>query len=509
MKATFLISLILVFGQFVHAQSPNWQNLDLQKDSVFGISTEKAYAELLQHKQKKKKYKPVLVAVIDGGVDTSHEDLKSLIWINPKEIAGNGLDDDHDGYSDDVHGWDFIGGSKGDIDQENLELTRLIRKGEFTADMLEEYQKQVRKDSSNVRNIKSFERVLDGMTAKMKKDSPSLSDFQSYTPEGPGEKQIKQVMIQVLQQDSDFTAFRENEIEDAIKHFQTELDYHLNISFNPRAIVGDDSTNAEEHLYGNNDVTGPDALHGTHVAGIIGAERNNNIGIRGVADRVRIMSVRTVPDGDERDKDVASAIRFATDHGARVINMSFGKGYSPNKKVVDEAVKYAMSKDVLIVHAAGNEGENLDHESNFPNRTYADSSGAADAWIEVGASGWKNDFTLVAPFSNYGRNTVDVFAPGVKIRSTIPGSKYIDESGTSMASPVVAGLAALIREYYPKLKASEVKDIIMKSVVKPTQNVTVKDGRKALSLHFSEVCVSGGVVNAYNALSLAKHYKGK
>ena len=202
----------------------------------------------------------------------------------------------------------------------------------------------------------------------------------------------------------------------------------------------------------------------------------------------------------------ANAIRFATDHGAKVINMSFGKAYSPDKKVVDEAVKYAVSKDVLLVHAAGNDGKNLDKETNFPNRVYADSSGVAAAWLEVGASGWRNDSSLVAFFSNFGKTSVDVFAPGMRIHSTIPFSKYIDEDGTSMAAPVVTGLAALIREYYPKLSAVQVKEIIMQSVEKPTQRVSIKDNGQNVSVPFSEVCISGGIVNAYKALKLAERY---
>ncbi len=502
MKKRPALALALLCFLHVTAQQPNWQNLDLQKDSVFGISTEKAYKELLHHK----KYKPVIVAVIDGGVDTSHEDLKTVIWNNPKEIPGNGIDDDHDGYTDDVHGWDFIGGPGGDVEQENLELVRLIRKGQATPAMLEEYNAQLEKHRGIVNNVKGFEKVLDGMVSKMQKDTPTLADFQNFQGTGSGEMQVRQILVGALQQNPDFIQFKKDQVTGVMKHFQDELDYALNLSFDPRAIVGDDSTNAREHFYGNNDVTGPDALHGTHVAGIIAAARNNGIGINGVADHVWIMSVRTVPDGDERDKDVANAIRFAADHGARVVNMSFGKGYSPDKRVVDDAVKYAMSKDVLLIHAAGNDGKNLDKENNFPNRVYADSSGSADAWIEVGASGWTDDGTLVAPFSNYGKTGVDVFAPGVQIHSTLPGSTYGDESGTSMAAPVVSGLAALIREYYPKLTALQVKEIIMQSVVKPAANVTVRDGGQARLIPFSEVCVSGGIVNTFNALKLAATY---
>jgi subtilisin family serine protease len=298
-------------------------------------------------------------------------------------------------------------------------------------------------------------------------------------------------------------------IEAPLKHYRDELAYHYNIAYDPRSIVGDDYNDASQRYYGNADVTGPDALHGTHVAGIVAAVRHNGIGIDGIADDVQIMVLRVVPDGDERDKDVANGIRYAADHGAKVINMSFGKGWPKNKTAVDEAVKYAMSKDVLLIHAAGNDGKDLDDSTNanFPNPYYADGSGVAQAWITVGASGPDDDSTLVANFSNYGKKNVDVFAPGVQIYSSIPGSKYTYESGTSMASPVVTGLAALIREYYPKLKAVEVKQIIMQSVVKPSHTVMVGRGAAQKKVSLSDISVSGGVVNAYQALQAAATFK--
>src|ERR1700761_6028395 len=304
------------------------------------------------------------------------------------------------------------------------------------------------------------------------------------------------ILLRNLQGDMTYSSLVNDGIIGPLKHFQDELKYHLNIDYDPRSIVGDDYNNSSQRDYGNNDYTGPDALHGTHVSGIIGAVRNNGIGINGIADNVRIMILRVVPDGDERDKDVANGIRFAVDHGAKVINMSFGKAYAKAKAAVDDAVKYAMSKDVLLVHAAGNEGRDLDlpENSNYPNPWYGDSTGSADAWITVGASGATDDSTLVASFSNYGKKNVDVFAPGVQIYSSIPGSKYTYESGTSMASPVVTGLAALIREYYPKLKATDVKKIIMQSVVKPTHTVIVGSGEKRRSVMLSDISVTGGVV---------------
>lgn len=502
------------------AQHPDWQNQDLEKDTVFGISTTKAY-ELV----KKKKPHPVTVAVIDGGTDTAHEDLRNVLWVNPHERPGNGIDDDHDGYIDDVHGWDFIGGKDSDVHYDNLEMTRLLREqgphydsltagGVPAADsawyarygqMKADYEKALGRVQGMVTGISRFKAIMDSIVIRMGKDSPQLADWQAYDPHTSGEQRVREIMVSSLQSGDTYGAIVRDGIEAPLKHFEEELRYHYNLSYDPRYIVGDDYNNTGQRYYGNTDVTGPDALHGTHVAGIIGAERGNGKGIDGVANDVRLMIVRVVPDGDERDKDVANGIRFAADHGARVINMSFGKSYAKDKAVVDSAVKYALSKDVLLVQAAGNDGEDLDDSANhnYPNRIYGDGSGVAGAWIVVGASGWKDDSDLVASFSNYGRKSVDVFAPGVQIYSCLPGSTYGYESGTSMASPVVTGLAALIREYYPRLKAQQVKDIILESVVKPNHPVYLGSGKDRRLVNLDEISVTGGVVNAYRALELA------
>lgn len=525
LKGMLTATLIAGMGVTAVAQKTNnWQNLDLKKDSVFGISTERAYSELL----KGKKSKPVLVGVLDGGVETTHEDLKRIIWVNKKEIAGNGKDDDKNGYVDDVNGWNFLGSAKGSVNQEALELTRILRrdKAKFenvtaasvkpadSADFKQyqkaqqDFDKQSNEAKNALANIGGLKGVLDAMVKKMGKEKPELSDFQNYKPEGDMESRLKNIMLSQLQ-NSTYEAFYTGQIVKGLEHYQEQLDYNLNIDFDPRPeLVGDNYADSRERIYGNNDVKGPDASHGTHVAGIIAADRTNTIGIKGVADNVTIMGVRSVPNGDERDKDVANAIRYAVANGAKVFNMSFGKAYSWDKKAVDEAVKYAMSKDVLIVQAAGNDNKNLDIEQSFPDRRY-EGGGIAGAYLVVGASGPKDDKTLKADFSNYGKTTVDVFAPGVQIFSTVPGSKYEAYNGTSMASPVVAGLASLIREYYPKLSAVQVKDIIMKSVVKVNHNVDVEveEGVAPKSVPFSDLCITGGIVNAYNALQLAASYK--
>ena len=343
------------------------------------------------------------------------------------------------------------------------------------------------------------------MIKKIGKENPTLKDLEDFKPQGDREVAVKNALLGILKE-MDFKSFYENQILEGIKYYNNQINYNYNVDYDPRSIVGDDPNNSNERFYGNNDIKGPDALHGSHVAGIIGADRSNILGIKGVADNVLIMGVRNTPNGDERDKDVANAIRYATDNGAKVINMSFGKAYSWDKAIVDEAVKYAVSKDVLLVQAAGNDNKDIDIEPSFPSRKYLNGE-MASSYLTVGASGFVDDETLKASFSNFGKTTVDVFAPGVNINSTTPENAYKLENGTSMAAPVVAGLAALIRSYYPKLTAVKVKEIILKSVVKINHNVNYLKGTEQVSVPFAEICVTGGIVNAYNALKLAATYK--
>ena len=525
---TLLIAFLplLAIGQAKETPPANWFNLDYEQDGVMGISTEKAYEVLL----KDKKSTPVVVAVIDGGVDVNHEDLKDVMWVNTKDSASTGSDEDGNGYINDKYGWNFLGNANGEnVHFDNMEVTRLVRdlepkyrsvlpstpmdgeeRREFSQyqEIMTYYANKMQEARFGQINYMGLKRAVDSMTRKIGKESPTLEDFNQYDPDNDLEKMALRIVKKELKEEPDFSKFYKD-LEDGVTHFNNMVNYHLNKEFDSRDTVGDDYENSRERYYGNPDVTGPDADHGTHVAGIIGASRDNGIGIKGVADNVRIMAIRTVPDGDERDKDVANSIRYAVENGAKVINMSFGKPFAKDKQAVDDAVRFAMENDVLLVHAAGNDGQDNDTNPNFPNRNYVDSlginMGEAGAWIEVGASSWKNDADLVASFSNFGRRSVDVFAPGVSIHSTMPGSTYEDQQGTSMASPVVAGLAALIRSYYPQLPAMEVKRIIMQSVTRVEQRVKVKgpDGRNR-RVSLNEICVSGGIVNAFKALQLAE-----
>lgn len=226
------------------------------------------------------------------------------------------------------------------------------------------------------------------------------------------------------------------------------------------------------------------------------------------------MVIRAVPDGDERDKDVANAIIYAVDNGARIINMSFGKGHSPNKEAVDKAIQYAESKDVLLIHAAGNASLDIDETDQFPMKYYGnDKKQAAGNWITVGASDRESGKGLVAEFSNYGNKNVDVFAPGVAVYSTVPEGDYKENSGTSMAAPVVAGVAALVLNYFPALSATELREIILKSATRKYGKSRVYvPGKKEdeQKTKFKKLSNTGGIVNAYTAMKYAeKIYKKK
>ncbi|WP_226389831.1 S8 family peptidase [Penaeicola halotolerans] len=520
---SLILLLALSISTFAQQANPaNWYNLDPKKDKALGVSTERAYQKLI----KKKSGEDIIVAVIDSGIDIHHEDLKNIIWVNTGEIAGNGKDDDGNGYIDDVYGWNFIGGANGNVKYDNLELTRLVRKyseqfegksvSALTAQEQETYERYqaLKKELEQERQelapqagfYKALYEALVSLKGKMGKDEPTKEDVAAVEAANQAEAQAKQILTSALDQASYNDLM--DELKEAVDYFSSRVDYHLNLDFDPREIVGDDYDDPTERYYGNSDVIGEDARHGTHVAGIIAAQRNNQIGINGVAQNVQIMVIRAVPDGDERDKDVANAIRYAVDNGAKVINMSFGKAYSWNKAVVDEAIAYAAEKDVLLVHAAGNDNKDNDVTDNFPNDEVLEKPDYANVWLEIGASTIHEDQRIPASFSNYGKTQVDVFAPGYEINSTVPGSKYENLSGTSMAAPVVSGVAALIRSYYPNLTAAEVKDIILQSARKIEEQV-ILPGEESVKVPFADLSQTGAVVNAFDAMKLAKKVSKK
>jgi subtilisin family serine protease len=517
-----------------------WHLLDKEKDGFYGISVNKAYEFA---KLKKLKSKTVVVAVIDSGVDTLHEDLKDILWTNPKEIPGNGIDDDHNGYVDDVHGWNFIGGKDGsnvkDDSQEEARVYYAFKKQfdvpgldttSFTADDKDNYhmwlkaRKTILGDGSdNGIDLYSLHRAL---TASIKSDSVlqaamgkieytgnDLDTFQTRTTESKSAKNwflymFKANKIMDMSNKtfiSEFTEEVDEQDKKAAVKESAPKDYR-------GEIVKDNENDINDRYYGNNDIMAGEPLHGTHVSGIIAAERNNGKGIDGICDNVRIMMIRAVPNGDEHDKDIALAIRYAVDNGARVINMSFGKNLSPEKPWVDSAVRYAESKGVLLVHAAGNDNADVDTTDNFPSPHFLHSTYTAPNWITVGASSdplaEPGFSSYTASFSNYGKQEVDVFAPGTRIYSTVPGNSYENLQGTSMAAPVVTGVAALILEFYPSLTPEQLKYCIDKSAVAPNAKVKVP-GTENNMVNLSDISKSGGIINAYEALKLASVVSGK
>ncbi len=504
-----------------------WHHLDEEQTQFRGISSRLAYETFLTGKTPQKE---IIVAVIDGGIDADHEDLKANMWVNEDEIPGNGEDDDQNGYVDDVHGWNFIGGPDGEnVNHDTFELTRIYRRlapkysnvdtTKFSPEEMEkyhyfreirsDYEDKVREQVTQYENIRSLEQSLaqaqDILNQYFGDSTYTYEDLQDLQPENQQQQFAQNVMMYVMENDIDSTLIAEQK-----KQVYEFAKYGYNPDFHTREIVGDNYEDKTERFYGNNDVAGPDPTHGTHVAGIIAALRNNDIGINGVSTNTKIMGVRAVPNGDERDKDVANAIRYAVDNGAHVINMSFGKGYSPYKEVVDAAVKYAEEKGVLLVHGAGNGADDTDTKPSFPTDTYGDGisdEGASQLWISVGASSWNPGEDFVANFSNYGDESVDVFAPGVDIYSTMPDNTYEFQDGTSMASPVVAGIAALIMTYYPGLDAPQVKDIILESTVKYADQQVIlpnEEGADEPVVSFGSLSLTGGLVNVYNALQTAE-----
>lgn len=480
-----------------------WSHLDLTKDTIPGMSVDKAYTELLKGKKANK----IIVAVIDSGIDIEHEDLKSSVWTNPKEIAGNKKDDDNNGYIDDIHGWNFLG----DSDNEQLELTRIVKKGNDGSIQYENALAQLTQKKAELEPQKQqLDMILNAdkaIATYLKKTNYTLDQVKAIKTTDQSLLQSQSIITQVMTNIGGDKAKFDAEINEYKDYVYDQINYNLNLEFDGRKVVGDNPYDITQTKYGNNNVIGPkkeSGKHGTHVAGIIAQVRGNNKGGDGVAPNfVQIMGCRAVPNGDEYDKDIALAIRYAADNGAKVINGSFGKAFSPNKQWVYDAIKYAESKDVLFVHAAGNDAENIDIKPNYPNDADGKNPEFADNVLTVGALNYEYGSKVMANFSNYGKESVDVFAPGVKIYATIPNNKYDYLQGTSMASPNVAGVAALIRAFYPNLTASQVKHIIMDSGTPLTNTFTLAgDSGEATTL--DKISKTGKIVNAYNALILAE-----
>lgn len=507
-----------------------WQHLDIEKDTLAGTSLNRAYQEIIKNKKGKE---IVIVAVIDTDIDIHHEDLKSAIWVNKKEIRDNGIDDDHNGYIDDINGWNFLGNSKGDANviYANAESTRILKRLKkkypvypifnqskedsllfITANnrYMKSKQDLIKSQVSTSSNISKYKKSLNDLEGSFHKSYFTLSELDSLYNKNTNVALEESILFmrtmwrlgktyQVLQNDS-------------IKIVQ-EYNTTYNDQYYDREILGDNELDLQDKNYGNNIVfkNAPWTYHGTIVCGIIAADRTNTIGIQGFSSHIKIMPLQAIPSGgSENDKDVALAIRYAVDNGAKVINMSFGKTSSANPDWIRDAFLYAQQHDVLLVAGSGNDYSNNDIYPFYP-IDYDEKTGVefCDNFIKVGAINMDGDKNFLANFTNYGKKTVDLFAPGYFLKTTYPENKYAYRDGTSMSGPIVSGVAALVRSHYPELTASQVKKIILESGVAYDLQVQVPGEKDGVLKPFSELSKSGKVVNAYNALLMAEEMSRK
>ena len=480
----------------------NWHNLDPEIDSIPGTSVERAHDELL----KGLKGKEVIVAVIDTGLDIGHESLSNNIWINKDEKI-NGKDDDNNGYIDDIHGWNYLGSSY----NETRDMTRILRDNKVNNrkyDQVEaEIMKEIKRSNEQLDILNYYIQLLeeskDLLSEYLKKDEFSIEDVNNIETENEKLNRAKNIY-----EDFDYYGYTKEYLNEGIEQYSDFINYHFNIGFNGRT-TNDNIYDINDTNYGDSNISNikESESHSTHVSGIIIADRLNKKGNKGINNLAKIMVLRAVPNGDEYDKDVALAIRYAVDNGAKIINGSFGKYFSSNPEWVIDAIRYASENDVLFISAAGNESKDLDSLSNdnYPNDQYFNKDEFSETFIKVGASSINLNEKFTAYFSNYGKINVDIFAPGVDIYSTMPNNKYKSQDGTSMSSPVVAGVASLIMSYFPKLTAKKVKEIILESGIE----VDLKIGNLGDNKYFKDYSKSGKLVNAYNALILASKSKKK
>ena len=526
MKQYILLVLFTLATLISSAQEPTdtfWHLEPFNKKGNSGIGLAEA-----QEMVKSKTPSTIIVAIADAGVDIYHPDLKTMLWTNTEEIPDNGIDDDNNGYIDDIYGWNFLGETTFD----NMELTREYARLNAIYELKEIDQAENQQEYIRYQDLKKtylkesqeakfyfefFEQIKVGMELLEKEEgpNPTKEQIENHKSKSRSEQIATQILTRAIKQSDSYDyASLKSEMEGAYDHYDFVYNYGYNVAFNPRAEkVGDDYTNAYEQGYGNNKVYYGERFssHGTHVAGIVAADASNDFGAKGICQSCKIMSIRNVPEGDERDKDVANGIRYAVDNGAKIINMSFGKSYAYNVEVVKEAIRYAESKNVLLVHAAGNDGKNNDNSDNFPN----DFNDEFNNWLEIGASSWQKKPDALADFSNYGASEVDLFAPGVAIYSTTPENQYEAFDGTSMASPVAAGVAAFVWSYYPDLTAAELKQILMDSAIPIKGRNRIPGAVKKRwysrtpKSRISELSKTGGEINLPAALRLAEERSSK
>lgn len=482
-------------------------------DTLQGVNMEQALSFL--HDKKIKAHREVVVGIIDSGIDTTSVDLIPALWKNKKEKA-DGRDNDKNGYVDDLHGWNFLGTKDGSFNmtsagtEEYREFKRLYPKYKSAdtstvSDTTEyAYYERMKKKAGIVSYLRfvNITAMKDEAYCKIDSilkeqqginiDTLTVSGLANLNIDNETWNNACQAVAVDMLKSGEKTLWKDvrKEHDDNFALMKKRI-YGIEHDQDKRLLMGDNMQDANDRFYGNPTLQIEGCMHGTFVAGVIAGQGINNKDVKGVCPEAKLMIIRAVADGDEYDKDIATAIRYAVDNGAKVINMSLGKYASPSAEMVNEAIAYALKKDVLIVQAAGNNKRNIDDVAYFP--TAKDSNGNRFAnYLRVGSVGRTGKRSS---FSNYGATEVDVFAPGEDITSTTLNNEYETSQGTSIAAPVVSGVAAMIRMYFPKLSAADVKEIIISSVRPITE--------------LKEYCKSGGIVDAFKAVETAVTYTKK
>ena len=495
---------------------PDWALLS-PEDGYEGVRTNEFY-KYLKTLSNVPDRKDVIVAVIDSGFDIDHPDLKDNIWINEKEINGvENIDDDNNGYVDDFHGWNFLGDSKAlplEATREYFRLKRLntpktdpyfIKVKETYEDKKDENTSTLTGISETLNEYVNAENVL--KEKNITTDPKKLMEI-STTLKGKYQDAASMILGIYMLYGTD----KEN-LTKLEKQYRTKV----KVLFDSTYVSEEFSETLLEKNYGNNNVSENKEEHGTHVSGIIASQKT------GQDPFAKIMCLRAVPnEGDERDKDIGNAIRYAVDNGADIINMSAGKYFSRFPEFVVNAIKYAEEKGVLFVISGGNEGVDISQIVTYPKK-FTEENGSKKYFtnmIVVGASSWmkqwniekdpenlNSKYDLAAPFSNYSNEVIDIFAPGADINSTVPGAGYKKLSGTSMAAPVVSGVAAILKSYFPQLSAAQLKDVIVSSA-RQYGGLKVKLRGNPGKVLFSDLSKSGGVIDLINAYKKAGEVSG-
>lgn len=513
----FLILPSTIFAQktkeLTEEDLKTWWQKDVQEDTIPGISLDKAYRELLNNKIGQE----VIVAVLDTKIDIDHEDLKDQIWVNSDEIPNNNIDDDKNGYIDDINGWNFLGNAKGgEVSHQSVELLRVIHKYESTYGVSKEisvptkeveveYEKALEEfESQRLEMLDAVDYVdsIANIYNNYKIDIVALLDGKTYN------EMALDSLLTIATVDKDNINWMKSMIdwgieEDGVKSYIDHTNKELNTTYNK-------DFNERKYVDGGNNKVKENSMpfqHSTPVSGVLAATRTNDLGVQGFSDAIRIMPVVMVAHGDEHDEDVAKAIRYAVDNGAQIINMSWVKYYSTQTELVRAAFEYAAKKNVLLVTGSGNDSKDIDVELSFPTDFYLGEE-IMDNFINTGGTTSQLDSTIVAEFSNYGKKQVDIFSPAKDIFSSAPDNEYNSRRGTSFASPIVAGTAALLLSYFPQLTAIQLKEIILKSGTKLDILVNRPgDEDGAALVPFSELSKTGSILNVYAAIQMAMELK--